>query len=137
MNKVLTIRSKIGYDVICSMMPAAVQQMKYGLLHTYNLTQLLQSKGQTEFKQSVSVFEVCNPAQAVGVLNSNLMLSNLLPCRIVVYADLNDNQTVIQSFKPTVLLNLFVSDDALQSIAEQVESDIVQIMNNAIILSTD
>jgi uncharacterized protein (DUF302 family) len=128
-SKMLTVRSNSSYDTICSFLPSAVQKMKYGVLHSYNLTQILQSKGQTEFKKQVSVFEVCNPAQAVSVLNHNLSLSNLLPCRIVVYNQADSAQTIIETVKPTSLIQLFDSSTSLQETAAQVESDLQEIIN--------
>lgn len=124
-SSLLSVASEKPYDEICSSMATVVPRFKYGVLHSYNLTQTLQSKGQN-FNQKVSVFEVCNPTHANKVLSQDMSISNALPCRISIWQDAH-NHTVIQSIKPSLLISMFGNDD-LKDLAEQVENELYTIM---------
>jgi uncharacterized protein (DUF302 family) len=112
---------------VCDSVQATAARFKYGMLHSYNLTKLLQSKGQADMHTPVSVFEVCNPAQAFKVLSQHPQVSNALPCRVSVWRDEAADQTVVQSIKPSNLIGMFHADD-LKGVAEQVEGDLYTIM---------
>jgi uncharacterized protein (DUF302 family) len=99
----------------------AVGNVNYGLSQSYNVTQLLQFEREKDFKQNVSIFEVCNPQQAANNVNRTLMISNLLPSRIVIYEE-DTQATVIPTIKPTHLIkSLSIQGDIIESIAKQVE----------------
>jgi len=97
---------------------AAVKRHGFGVLHVHYLTETLRAKG-FEFPNECRIFEVCNPAQAVGVLSSNMNLNMALPCRISVYQE--GEITKIGMIRPTVMLSQLSSEAELASIAEQVE----------------
>lgn len=136
-SRFLTYRCSLSYDSLCSSLPSVVSAHHYGVLHTYNLTNILHSKGQTQFDRKVSVFEVCNPGHAARILTGNLSISNLLPCRIVVFQDPEQSDAVIiQAVKPSELLGLFGANPdgsvhEAASVATQVESDMVKILEAA------
>lgn len=115
-----------SYTLVCSEVSKIVPLFKYGLLHSYNLTDTLQSKGQA-FHSLVSIYEVCNPVHANSVLSADLSISNALPCRISIWFDEKTAETKIQSVKPSLLIGLF-KQDSLCSLAQQVEIDLYSIM---------
>ena len=57
---------------------------KFGLLTIHNLKEKMNEKG-VPFKKDCLIFEVCNPQQAQKILDGNMDISNLLPCRIAAY----------------------------------------------------
>ena len=65
---------------------AAVTHRGFGVLHVHDLGNTLRSKG-IAFNEQCRIFEVCNPAQAAKVLQTDMRLNMALPCRISVYTD--------------------------------------------------
>ncbi len=61
---------------------AAVNE--FGVLGIHDLKQKLNAKG-LDFKPECRVLEVCNPGKAKTVLETDMSISNALPCRISVY----------------------------------------------------
>ncbi len=100
---------------------------QFGLLTVHNLKAKMNEKG-VPFERDCLIFEVCNPKQAKKILEGNMDISTLLPCRISVYK--KDGKTVLSTIKPTALLAMFPNPE-LQKIAEDVEKTLVVIMNEA------
>jgi len=105
----------------------AVEANHFGVMHVHDLKETMHKKG-VEFTHQCLIFEVCQPQQAKKVLDANMGISTALPCRISVYEQ--DGGTVLATLKPTVLLAMFNSPK-LAGVAEEVESTIVKIMNEA------
>jgi uncharacterized protein (DUF302 family) len=101
-------------------------QHKFGVLGTINLKQKLNDKG-VPFERECLVFEICNPHQAKKVLEDNIAISTVLPCRISVYQD--NGVTKIATIRPTALLGLF-PNPALKPVAQEVEEALTRIMQD-------
>jgi uncharacterized protein (DUF302 family) len=106
---------------------AAAQKHKFGVLAVHDLKAKMQEKG-ADFQDECLIYEVCNPYQAKKVLEKNLELSTVLPCRISVYR--MEKGYTLATLKPTSLVELFHSE-ALHAVAEEVERTIVAIMQEA------
>jgi len=133
MSSTLTFTSAKSIDQVCDDLQNAVSNHKFGVLGVHNLKQTLANKG-VEFDAECRVFEVCNPHKAKAVLESNLEISTALPCRISVYT--TGDIVKISAIKPTLLLDMFASDDIqaaddLQSAANEVEEAMIAIMEEA------
>jgi uncharacterized protein (DUF302 family) len=96
----------------------AVAAGGFGVLHVYDLKQVLESKG-VELPNECRIFEVCNPRQASKVLQSDMSLSVALPCRIAVYE--SAGRTHIATLRPTALLAEISDDPRLTDTAVDVE----------------
>lgn len=96
---------------------------KYGVLAVYDLRQKMHEKG-VLFPHDCLVFSVCNPRQAKQVLDANMGISTLLPCRISVYRE--NSRTKIATMRPTVLLSALGHTQL--EVAEEVERNLLQIM---------
>jgi uncharacterized protein (DUF302 family) len=72
---------------------------------------------------------VCNPRQAANVLAADMRLNMALPCRISVYSD--QGKTKIGLIKPGNTLSTLSDNPALVTISEQVESKIIQMVDEA------
>ena len=98
---------------------------KFGLLTMHNLKEKMNEKG-VPFKKDCLIFEVCNPQQAQKILDGNMDISNLLPCRIAAYE--KNGKVVLSTVKPTVLLSMFPNPE-LKKIAEEVEEVLISIID--------
>jgi len=124
----LTRDSKKALDRLAADLEAACAAHKFGVLGVHDLKAKLIEKGQ-EFTKECRVYEVCNPAAAKRVLDTNLEISTALPCRISIY-DAGGGVTRLATIKPTMLLELFRTP-ALQEVAREVEATLVAIMKDA------
>ena len=106
----------------------AVKRHKFGVLHVHDLKQTLKSKG-IDFSNECRIFEVCNPNQAVNVLNQDMTLNMALPCRISVYQD--GGKTKIGMIRPKALLDILSSDPKLLVVADEVERETIKMIDEA------
>ena len=107
---------------------AAVKRHQFGVLHVHDLGNTLRGKG-VDFKDECKVFEVCNPGQAAKVMALDMRLNMALPCRISVYTE--QSQTRIGLIKPAEMLAGLSQDAALLQIANEVETQTLQMVNEA------
>jgi len=105
----------------------AVQANHFGVMQVHNLTETMAKKG-VEFDHECLIFEVCQPQQAKKVLEQNMSVSTALPCRISIYEE--GGKTVLATLKPTALLAIF-NVPQLEQVAQEVETTILKIMNEA------
>ena len=99
----------------------SVTRNGFGVLHTYNLKEILNGKG-FPLEPEVRVFEICNPARAAEVLASDLELNMALPCRVSIYE--KDGQTQIGMINPSSMLSVLSDAPELNEIALDVENTI-------------
>ena len=107
---------------------AAVVENKFGVLHIHDLKATMKKKG-VDFPNGCRIFEVCNPQKAQAVLTNDMSLNMALPCRISVWEE--NGQVKIGTLEPTKLLSVLNDDEALKSIALDVETTIKTIINQA------
>lgn len=69
-----------------------VPDYKFGILHIHNPKETLQSKG-LDFDTQCQILDVCNPSIAKQILDEDMSISSILPCKISVYD--NKGQTTI------------------------------------------
>jgi len=122
------VESDKSFEQASADLEKAVINNGFGVLHIHDLGTTLRSKG-IEFDQQCKVFEVCNPKQAVKVLNTDMKLNMALPCRISVYTE--DNKTKIGLIEPVYMLSALSQDPALLEVAQEVESQTIQMVNEA------
>ena len=106
---------------------AAVQANRFGVMQVHNLKQTMAKKG-VEFTRECLIVEVCQPQQAKKVLDENMSVSTVLPCRISIYDE--GGKTILATLKPTALLSMF-KVPSLAGLAQEVEDTIVKIMKEA------
>lgn len=122
------VETKKSVQDIEKAFPEAVSKHKFGVLGVHNLKQKMNEKG-VSFERDCLIFEVCNPHKAKTVLEGNMGISTALPCRVSVYED--EGKTKIATIKPTALIGLFQNKN-LQSVAEEVERTLVQIIDELV-----
>jgi uncharacterized protein (DUF302 family) len=112
---------------VAAALQAAVQKHRFGVLHIHNLKETMAKKG-VEFARECLIYEVCQPQQARKVLDHNMAVSTMLPCRISVFEE--NGQTVLATLKPTALVEWF-NEPGLRDVAREVEETLVKIMTEA------
>lgn len=117
-----------SFEQAATDLEAAVKRHQFGVLHVHDLGNTLRGKG-VDFKDECKVFEVCNPGQAAKVMGLDMRLNMALPCRISVYTE--QGQTRIGLIKPAEMLAGLSQDDALLQIANEVEAQTLQMVDEA------
>ena len=117
-----------SFEQAATDLEAAVKRHQFGVLHVHDLGNTLRGKG-VDFKDECKVFEVCNPGQAAKVMGRDMRLNMALPCRISVYTE--RGQTRIGLIKPADMLAGLSQDDALLQIANEVEAQTLQMVDEA------
>ncbi|MGO1653213.1 DUF302 domain-containing protein [Senegalia sp. (in: firmicutes)] len=88
----------------------------FGVLWELNFKDKLEEKG-LEFENDFVVLEVCNPKQAKEVLEKNIHIGYVLPCKMVVRRE--DDKTYIGMTNPETLIGLF-DEEELNEVAKGV-----------------
>ena len=117
-----------SFEQAATDLDAAVKKHGFGVLHIHDLGNTLRSKGMA-FDEQCRVFEVCNPAQAVKVLASDMRLNMALPCRISVFTQ--GGKTMIGLIKPVEMLAALSQDATLLQVANEVEESTIRMVNEA------
>lgn len=104
----------------------AVKQFGFGIMHVHDLKDTMVKKA-IEFYRECLIYEVCQPQQAKKVLEQNMSLSTMLPCRISLFVE--NNQTVLAALRPTALVEWF-KDPYLHQLMKEVEDILLKIMTS-------
>ena len=112
---------------VASALPVAAQANRFGVMQVHNLKETMAKKG-VAFTRECLIFEVCQPQQAKEVLQRNMSISTMLPCRISVYEE--RGKTILATLRPTALLEIF-GEPQLKPVAQEVEDTIIKIMKDA------
>ena len=105
----------------------AVKAHKFGVIAVIDLKAKMAEKG-VEFRNACKICEVCNPMQAKRVLETDMTIATVLPCRIAVYED--KGRVKIATLLPTETLALFSVRD-LAPVAQEVETEIKAMIDDA------
>ncbi len=109
-------------------LPKACAAHKFGVLGTIDLKEKMREKG-VDFAGECVIFEVCNPQKAKQALEADARISTVLPCRISIWRT-PEGKTRLATVRPTLLMEMF-GTAALKGVAEEVETTLVAIMNDA------
>ena len=110
-------------------LPRVASQYQYGILGVHDLRQKMNEKG-VAFGNECLVFSVCNPKQAKEILDADMGISTLLPCRISVYRE--GGKTKIATVRPMALLSLLGKSN--RAVAEEVERALCKIMEEVAVV---
>ncbi|WP_347862055.1 DUF302 domain-containing protein [Salimicrobium sp. PL1-032A] len=112
-----TVETGKSIDQAVESLEASLKDAQFGVLWNFDVKETLQGKG-LDFDTEFRILEVCNPKEAKGVLDKNLLAGYFLPCKMVVYND--QGQTKIGMPNPTSLMEL-VDDQEIKNIAADIE----------------
>ncbi len=105
----------------------AVEASGFGVMQVHNLKETMWKKN-VIFEHECLIYEVCQPGQAKKVLDENLSISTVLPCRTSIYEE--NGKTILATLRPTAMLAMF-NTPQLDGVAQEVEATIIKIMTEA------
>ena len=117
-----------SFDDAVNALHDTVPAHKFGILHVHDVKATLNGKG-VPFEKGVKVFEVCNPQKASAVLNADMSLNMVLPCRVSVWED--SDGVKLGTLLPTALLESLNDSSELRAAAEEVEKALLAIIDEA------
>lgn len=117
------------FEETAQALETAVAAQGFRVLHVHDLGAILRGKG-FDFPEECRVFEVCNPAQAIKVLSTDLLLNTALPCRISVYTE--RGTTKIGLIRPVPMLEGLSADPRLVPVAQEVEESLIAMVSAAV-----
>jgi uncharacterized protein (DUF302 family) len=123
----ITVRSGKSLGDVRQKFEDTAADRKFGVQAIHNVTATLRSKG-LDFDRTLYIYEVCNPAAAKKVLDTNIKIGTALPCRVSIYVD--GREVVLETIKPTTMLKMF-DEPSLSGTAKEVETAIGEIMREA------
>jgi len=109
---IYTTKTSTHIDTVKNELEVKAKEVGFGVLHTYDFKQILQSKG-FPIEREITLFEICNPAAAQQALSHAPDISVYLPCRISVYAD--NGQTILATIEAEEMLGSVNLDDTLKN----------------------
>lgn len=123
-----TINSSKKSDELITRLEASLKEEGFGILWNFKMHEKLAEKGFPNQK-SITILEVCNPAEAAGILEIDTMASYFLPCKIVVMEE--ENETKLGLLSPKVLLE-FMDSEKLSAIADEIENRLIGAIDRAV-----
>ncbi len=127
MNTLYIKEAKETVDVVGKRLEEAVKAHKFGVIAVIDLKTKMGEKG-VELGKPCKVYEVCNPLQAKRVLDKDMSIATVLPCRIALYEEANNVK--VATMLPTQMLALF-SVPELAAVAQEVEREIKAMVDEA------
>lgn len=124
-----TVETEKSVEEAVKAVDACCAKRKFGVLWQLDIPTKLLEKG-INLDQEYRVLEVCNPDVAKKVLTHNQQGGYFLPCKIVVYAEVETKQTKIGLVLPTELMKL-TGDETLQNIVSDVENTLISAIDEA------
>lgn len=105
----------------------AVESNGFKVLNQLDISGILNGKG---FDcEPTRILEVCHAPSAAAVLDANVNISLLLPCKINVYA--RQGQTYVSALDPGMMKQFFEEPEILK-IADDVQTAIKRIVDQAV-----
>jgi len=103
----------------------AAKDNKFGVLNTLDLQAIMDGKG-VDYKEAVTVVEVCSPLDARQVLEIDQRIAPVLPCRIAVTTV--HGRTVAHTIKPSSMVDIFNNKEMTRA-AEGIDITLERIIN--------
>ena len=121
-----SVNSSRSFDDAVNAVERKTAEKGFRVLHTHDVASTLAEKGFV--REPLKIIEICNARYANEALNRDVSVALMLPCPIAVYT--NEGKTVICTMRPSALAE-FYPQSAIEAIAAQVESAVLQIIDEA------
>jgi uncharacterized protein (DUF302 family) len=129
MSDLIIKESQLSVEAVIEKLKKAVVDNQFGILHAYDIQQTLADKGQI-LAEKCHIFEICNPVVAKNILEKEMNLAVLLPCRISVYSVQGITKVGMASpAKHAAQL----SDVDVSALINPVEQTLIKIINQSIV----
>jgi uncharacterized protein (DUF302 family) len=122
------VESKKSIDEVSMSLENNIKERGFGILHMHNLEETMRNKG-IRLGEGCRIYEICNPKIAEQVLNEDMSMNMVLPCRISVYTD--KGVTKIGMISPSTLIHESSHEEELKEIAKLVEEKAKAIINRS------
>ena len=123
----IKVRTRKSLGEVRQRFEEAAAENRFAVLGVHDVGERLRAKG-LQFDRKFYVYEVCNPAAAKKVLDTNVRIGTALPCRVSIYTDGGD--VVLETLKPTAMLAMF-GEPTLDGTAREIETAIEAMMSAA------
>ncbi len=117
-----------SFEEVSKYLEIAVAYNKFGVLHVHNLGDTLRNKG-IDFKEESKVFEVCNPNYANKILEQDMLLNTVLPCRISIYTE--KNTTKIAILKPSKMFESMTTNHTILKLALEIDEIMIKLIEES------
>ncbi len=121
------ISSKLSIEKVVEKVPAACEQNKFALLHTYVYHDIVAGKG-FPIDRKVYIYEICQAKTAAEMLTGFPHFSIFMPCKLSVYE--NNGETVIATMNMEMALNAIRSNPELYQDAIALFNTLKILMDN-------
>lgn len=125
-NFELTVITKKDFISTVDSVVRETEKAGFRVLYIHDVQETLSKKGFTI--EPLKIIEICNAKNAYDVLQKDLRMGLLLPCKINVYQ--KEGETYISGMKPSVMKSIFKGMD-LEELFKKVEEVIDIIINKA------
>ncbi len=99
----------------------------FGLQHIHNPPEKLREKG-IDFNTECKILDICSPTIANEMLNADLSLSCIMPCKIAIYDDKGQTTIALNSI---VQLVDDINPDLIES-AQEAQEAVENIINESL-----
>ena len=123
----ITVRTRKSLGEVRQRFEEAAAENRFAVLGVHDVGERLRAKG-LRFDRKFYVYEVCNPAAAKKVLDTNVRIGTALPCRVSIYTD--GGEVVLETLKPTAMMAMF-GEPTLDGTAREIETSIEAMMGAA------
>ena len=125
--KVATDKS---FQDACVAVRRAAEAHKFGVLGTYEFSEILNAKGFPRSEQMKSI-DICNPGHASRLLDAEPLTGLCMPCSILVYTE--QGKTYLAAMMPVTVMPQIFPDkaDEVRDTLEKVTEEIKAIINEA------
>lgn len=120
-----TTQVQISFEDTIARVTEALAAEGFGILNEIDVQATMKKKLDVEYDRYI-ILGACNPTFAHRALQAEYEIGLMLPCNVIVYE--KDDSIFVSAIMPTVAMGM-IDNDELQSIAEQVETKLTNVIN--------
>lgn len=124
MNAVYEVTTNKTIEEAVAAIKSNIKDFGFGVLWELNFKDKIEEKKGFHIDNVFYLLDICNPKLASSILQKNIQLGYVLPCKVVIYE--KNAQTYIGILNPTTLVELI--DDSFMEEAKKVEENLIKIV---------
>lgn len=121
-----SVTTHMSYEQTIKALEEKLGEIKFGVLCKLNLPEKFKEKG-LEFKGKFTIFEICNPVEAINALEKNSKVAYFLPCKILVHE--KDGVGIVGMVKPSSMMSE-LNDSDLNALAHRIEEKLIGVIGS-------
>ncbi len=115
-----------SFEEAAEKLKAELQKEGFGILAEIDIKATLKKKLGVDFDDYV-ILGACNPPNAYKALQAETEIGLMLPCNAIIYR--NKEEVFVSVIKPTVAMGM-IENEALQTVAKNIESKLKKVIDN-------